>query len=231
MCNLYRMTKGAAEVARLFGAEAAPGANFAAEVYPGYPGLVVARSEGGGLVTRTMTWGFPLAMKGKGGRVLKPKPVTNAREDKLSTSFWRPSLAARRCLVPVSAWAEAEGEKGRMTRTWYALPEAASSHSSLRAQDGDYLFAVAGLWRPTAEWGDAYAMVMCDGCETMADVHDRMPVILEREHWEHWLSGSPDEAIEMCRTWPHELLVEKTREKWAGGAEIAEGGDCQPDLL
>ena len=59
MCNLYRMTKAPAEIARLFGARSAAGANFAAEVYPGYPGLVVAERE-----TRVMTWGFPLVLKG-----------------------------------------------------------------------------------------------------------------------------------------------------------------------
>jgi putative SOS response-associated peptidase YedK len=45
MCNLYRMTKATAEIAHLFGAWAGQGANFAAEVYPGYPGLVVAEGE------------------------------------------------------------------------------------------------------------------------------------------------------------------------------------------
>ncbi|MES2493786.1 MAG: SOS response-associated peptidase family protein [Pseudomonadota bacterium] len=89
-----------------------------------------------------MTWGFPLALKGKQGRPLKPKPVTNAREDKLHTAFWSDSFEHRRCLIPVTAWAEAEGEKGRMTRTWHSLP-------------GNTPFAVAGVWRPTAEWADA----------------------------------------------------------------------------
>jgi putative SOS response-associated peptidase YedK len=118
---------------------AGAGANFGEEVYPGYPGVVVTEGR-----ARTMTWGFPLAMKSKKtGLPLKPKPVNNAREDKLATPFWRDSFAKRRCLIPVTAWAEAEGEKGRMTRTWHALP------------DHD-LFAVAGVWRPTAEWGDAY---------------------------------------------------------------------------
>jgi hypothetical protein len=30
-----------------------------------------------------MVWGFPLVLKGKGGQALKPKPVNNARVDKL----------------------------------------------------------------------------------------------------------------------------------------------------
>ena len=52
MCNLYRMTRGVDEVARLFEAVPDHGANLAEEVYPGYPGLVVAegraRAQGGG---------------------------------------------------------------------------------------------------------------------------------------------------------------------------------------
>jgi putative SOS response-associated peptidase YedK len=98
-----------------------------------------------------MTWGFPLVIKSKKtGLPLKPKPVNNAREDKLANTFWRDSFVKRRCLIPVTAWAEAEGDKGRMTRTWYSLAD-------------DDLFAVAGVWRPTAEWGHAYSMVMVDG--------------------------------------------------------------------
>ena len=43
MCNLYRMTKGRDEVARLFRAvNDLRGANFGEEVFPGYPGAVVA---------------------------------------------------------------------------------------------------------------------------------------------------------------------------------------------
>lgn len=211
MCNLYRMTNTVQEIARMFAVEADAGANFAAEVYPGYPGLVVAEGR-----ARAMTWGFPLVLTGRKGQKLKPKPVTNAREDKLQTAFWRDSYASRRCLVPVSQWAEAEGEKGRMTRTWYGLP-------------GGEAFAVAGLWRPTAEWGDAYAMVMVDGHPQMAEVHDRMPVLLAREDWPRWLSGAPEQAFALCHTWLHELQVERTRARWVDGR--IDDDPCQPGLL
>jgi putative SOS response-associated peptidase YedK len=154
-----------------------------------------------------MTWGFPLVLRGKQGQPLRPKPVTNAREDKLHTGFWRDSFARRRCLIPVSAWAEAEGARGRMTRTWYALP-------------GDAPFAVAGLWRSTAEWGDAYSMVMVDAGPLMVDVHDRMPVILAAADWPTWCEASPQDAFALCRTWDRELVVERTDERCAGGSAI-----------
>jgi len=197
MCNLYRMTKGVAEVAGLFSVRPPSGANFAAEVYPGYPGLVLADGE-----LRAMTWGFPLVLKSKKtGKPLKPKPVNNAREDKLGTSFWRDSFVKRRCLIPVTAWAEAEGESGCMMRTWYSM-------------HGQEIFAVAGVWRPTAEWGDAYSMVMVNGCEQMSDVHDRMPTVVAREDWARWMDGSPDEAIALCQTCLSPLGVDRTSEPW-----------------
>jgi len=209
MCNLYRMTRTVDEIARLFDAIPDRGANFAEEVYPGYPGLVVAEGK-----ARAMNWGFPLVLKGRQGQMLKPKPVTNAREDKLTTGFWKASFFERRCLVPVSAWAEAEGKKGRMTRTWYSLP-------------GGEPFAVAGLWRPTEEWGDAYTLVMVDGSPQMAEVHDRMPLILAREDWPVWTAGEPDQALHLCRTWAGDLVADRTSERWAGGGS----GSGQAKLL
>ena len=197
MCNLYRLTRPLDEVARLFGATPEGQANFAAEVYPGYPGLVVAEGR-----LRPMHWGFPLVLKGKSGQPLKPKPVTNARDDKLTTPFWRESLVHRRCLVPLSAWAEPEGEPGRMTRTWYVLPDAD-------------VFAVAGLWRRSAEWGDVFTLVMVDGHPQMADVHDRMPLILSHAARAYWLQGTPEDALALCRTWDGELVVDRTRDPWA----------------
>jgi putative SOS response-associated peptidase YedK len=191
------MNRATAEVAHWFGKPADQGANFAAEVYPGYPGLVV---DGAGV--RTMSWGFPLVLKSKKTSApLKPKPVNNTREDKLGTGFWRDSFVKRRCLIPVTAWAEAEGAKGSMTRTWYSLPD----------QD---IFAVAGVWRPTAEWGEAYSMVMVDGCELMAEVHDRMPTILGREDWAQWTEGTPEEAAALCRVWEGPLAIDRTPEPW-----------------
>lgn len=205
MCNLYRMTKNASEVAAWFGAvEGAGGANFAAEVYPGYTGLVVAERA-----VRAMTWGFPLVLKGAKGQPLKPKPVNNARTDKLGTGFWRHAFENRRCLIPLEAWGEAEGPKGRMTRTWLSLPDTA-------------LFAVAGVWRPSDEWGECYSMVMTDSEGTeAASVHERMPVLLAPADHARWLDGSPEEALGLCQGWAGPLAITRTSDPWARSAAPA----------
>lgn len=200
MCNLYRMTKNATEVAQLFDAVAEIGSNAGGEIYPGYSGLVLA----GGKV-ETMTWGFPLPRKGAKGQPLKPKPVNNARTDKLSGPFWKSSFVERRCLIPLESFAEAQGPKGTMTRTWMTLP-------------GSEVFTVAGIWRKSAEWGDCYSMVMTDASEQMSEVHDRMPVILTAGDRETWMSGSPDEAFALCRPFNGELAIDRTDIPWAGRA-------------
>ena len=198
MCNLYRMTKNADEVALWFDAvEGSQGANFAGEVYPGYPGVVIAEGA-----VRRMNWGFPLQMKGKSGQPLKPRPVNNTRTDKLDSFFWRYSFEKRRCLIPVTAWAEAEGAKGRKTRTWLSRPDAE-------------LIAVAGIWRSSEEWGDVYSMVMTDSAGVAAECHDRMPVLLDKNDWAGWTDGSTEAARALCVPWTGALEIERTEDPWA----------------
>jgi putative SOS response-associated peptidase YedK len=52
----------------------------------------------------------------------------------------------------------------------------------------------------TFEWGDAYSMVMFGGCPQMADVHDRMPVLLTPDEWDLWTQGRPEEAMALAQT-------------------------------
>lgn len=207
MCNLYRMTQTSSEVATWFEAvDSAEGANFGEEVYPGYPGLVVADGA-----MRAMTWGFPLMLKNAKGQALKPKPVNNARTEKLGTFFWRRSFAERRCLIPLSAWAEAEGAKGNMTRTWLSLPDAP-------------LFAAAGVWRQSDEWGACYAMVMTGSAGSKAaDVHTRMPVLITPDDQARWLTAPADEALTLCQPWPGALVIDRTDQLWAKGAAAPPG--------
>ena len=199
MCNLYRMTKNPDEVAKWFAAvNEADGSNFGAEVYSGYPGLVVAEGK-----MKACTWGFPLHRTGAKGQPLKPRPVNNTRADKLGSPFWKASFEKRRCLIPVSAFAEAEGEAGAKTRTWFSHPD-------------DDLLAIGGIWRWSEEWGAVYSMMMTEACIEVEGIHDRMPVILTRDEQAAWLGDDPDAARALCRPWPGGLRVERTDEPWSG---------------
>ncbi len=201
MCNLYTVRVTAAEVAAHFGVPNPMQSNAADEVYPGMPGLVVTENEGVREL-RSMTWGFPLRLKGMKPEA-KPKPVNNVRE--LTKGMWV-GLARKpqwRCLIPVTHFAEAEGEKGKMTRTWFSVR-------------GEPIFAWAGLWRVSDEWGPVYSGVMTDANAAVAPVHDRMPVLLHREDYQQWLHGSFEDVLAFQkRVFPPDFIeTDRTSELW-----------------
>jgi len=204
------MRKSADEVAAHFRVDAAVFSNAAEESYPGAPGLVV-REKGGARVMQSMTWGFPLRLKGM-SPTAKPKPVNNIAD--LAKPMWK-GLAAKpqwRCLIPLTGFAEAEGPKGAKTRTWFTVRD-------------QPIFAWAGLWRVSEEWGPVYSGLMTDCNEAIRPVHDRMPVLLLPEEYEAWLRGSYDEALAFqARCFPGELIeTERTSQLWVARKAAASG--------
>jgi putative SOS response-associated peptidase YedK len=204
MCNLYHLRKSAAEVAAHFSVDSPVQSNAVEEVYPGYPGMVV-REDAGARVMQSMIWGFPLRLKTM-SPTAKPKPVNNIAD--LRKPMWL-GLARKpewRCLIPLTGFAEAEGVKGSKTRTWFSVKD-------------QPIFAWAGLWRDSAEWGPVYSGVMTDCNDAIRPVHDRMPVLLHRSEYDLWLHGSFDEIVGLQeRCFPEDLiLIERTGQRWSKG--------------
>jgi putative SOS response-associated peptidase YedK len=202
MCNLYTVRKSMAEVAAHFGVAIPVQSNAPEDIYPGRPGVVVREVEGQRVMS-SMVWGFPLRLKTMAS-TSKPKPVNNIAD--MRKGMWI-ALAKKpqwRCLIPVTAFAEAEGEKGRKTRTWFNVKEAP-------------VFAWAGLWRESAEWGPVYSGVMTDCNEAIRPIHDRMPVLLMPGEYDRWLNGSFDDALAFQeRCFPDDLIeMNRTTESWA----------------
>jgi len=104
----------------------------------------------------------------------------NARvETVASLPAYRAAFRNRRCLVPVSAFFEWHGPSGK--RTKYRV--------SLEKQP---LFALAGLWErwtnpQTGEIVETYTIVTTGANQTLAQIHERMPVIVPPERYENWL--------------------------------------------
>lgn len=212
MCNAYANRKSAAEVASHFRVEPSDIASFnaAADVYPGYPGMVVREAEGR-RVLDSMVWGFPLRLKSM-KPTSKPKPVNNIAD--LRKGMWI-GLARKqqwRCLIPLTEFAEAEGPKGAKTRTWFSVKD-------------QPIFAWAGLWRISDEWEPVYSGAMTDCNEAIRPVHDRMPVLLQPCEYDQWLNGSFDDALALQqRCYPDELIeMRRTNEPWRAQAVPAAG--------
>jgi putative SOS response-associated peptidase YedK len=209
MCNLYTARKSAAEVAAHFGVQHPVQSNAPDEVYPGMPGMVIREADGVRIM-QSMTWGFPLRLRTMKPDA-KPKPVNNIAD--LRKGMWI-GLARKpewRCLIPATEFAEPEGPRGAKTRTWFSVK-------------GQPIFAWAGLWRDSAEWGPVYSGVMTDCNEAIRPVHDRMPVLLHPDEYDRWLHGSFDDMIGFQeRCFPDELIeMRRTDELWVKRGPPAE---------
>ncbi|RVT91300.1 SOS response-associated peptidase [Sphingomonas crocodyli] len=201
MCNLYTVRPSRDEVAAHFGVRAASTSNAPEEVYPGTPGLVVRETEGVRQL-QSMTWGWPLRLKSM-APTSKPKPVNNIADLRKPMWIGAARKPSARCLIPLSGFAEAEGAKGAKTRTWFSVK-------------GQPIFAWAGLWRDSAEWGPVYSGVMTDCNEAIRPVHDRMPVLLMPDEYDRWLNGVFEDVVAIQdKGFPSDLIeMRRTEEPW-----------------
>jgi len=202
MCNLYTLKASGKLISDAFAAERPVNFNASeGDVYPGAPGMVV-REDAAARIVQSMTWGFPMRLKSmKPGS--KPKAVNNiANVDAFPWKFIAGN-PENRCIIPLTAFAEAEGEKGSKTRTWFTLKDRP-------------IFAWAGMWKDSDEWGAVYSGLMTECNEFVAPVHDRMPVLLHEDEYDAWLRGSLDDVRSFQdRCFPPELMqMERTAEPW-----------------
>lgn len=128
--------------------------------------------------------------------------MINARAESVGEKpAFRSALAKRRCLLPADGWFEWRrfAEDGRGRKHPYFMTPA----------DGSVL-GMAGLWSvwrakdadPAEPPLVSTAVLTTEAVGPMADIHDRMPLLLPRSAWAAWLD--PDSAD------PGELLAPPT---------------------
>ncbi|WP_324748772.1 SOS response-associated peptidase family protein [Sphingomonas sp. LY54] len=134
-------------------------------------------------------WSWP----GPGG-----KPVYNFRSD--GREFGN-SARGGRCLIVADGFYE------------FTTPEVAPGqpkpkrkHKWLFTKPGEEWFCIAGLWRATAEVGEAYTMLTCPPGPDVAPYHGRQVVVLDRADWAAWLDDS-NPAARFCRPLPAGTLA------------------------
>jgi len=102
----------------------------------------------------------------------------NARaESAAERPSFRDAMRSRRCIVPATGFYE-----------WRKLDDSKQPYHIQRA-DGDP-FAFAGLWSVNTRGPESIAsctILTVDANRDMEVLHDRMPVILERDSWGRWM--------------------------------------------
>ena len=108
----------------------------------------------------------------------------NARADTVATKpAYRKAFERRRCLMPADGFYEWQVVPGRKQKQPYFIA---------RADREPMVFAgLYEVWRdradPDAEWMRTCALITTDANDTLAPIHDRMPVVLPEDAWEEWL--------------------------------------------
>ena len=117
------------------------------------------------LAAEDMKWGFP----GYDGKNL----LINARaESVLEKRTFQESVRQRRCVIPASGFYEWNKEKEKFT---------------FRRADHAPLLFMAGCYN-LYDGRNRFVILTTQANASMAPVHDRMPLILERNEMEQWLS-------------------------------------------
>jgi putative SOS response-associated peptidase YedK len=144
----------------------------------------------------------------------------NARAETVDEKpMFRSAFKRKRCLIPVSGyyeWQDAPGGK----QPWY-----------FTARDGSPALSIAGLWD---EWTNpetdkplkSCTMIITEPNEFVAEVHDRMPVLLTEQQFDPWLSG--EAGVEYLKSAPNDFL-----QKWQVSKRVnsSRADDNDPTLI
>jgi putative SOS response-associated peptidase YedK len=166
MCGRATLSASEDDLRRIFGLSGllplAPRFNIA-------PSQVIAVIREPGKL-ELLKWGLDLAR----GRGVNVRAETVARAPQ-----YRDSFRTRRCLVVVDGFYE-----------WKRLPGSKKQPFLVRREDGQP-FALAGIWdrstTPDGEVVDACAVITGKAQAVVAELHDRMPIVVAPEHFERWL--------------------------------------------
>jgi putative SOS response-associated peptidase YedK len=156
---------------------------------------VITRGESG-LTYQTMRWGLiPSWAKDEkiGGQCINARLETAPEKPAFRAAF-----KARRCVIPASGYYE-----------WKAMPNGLSKKPLkqpfyITHKDGD-LLTFAGLWE---RWRDhlTFTILTTEASAVTQDLHGRMPVMLDKQGIQDWLSGGdprPSPVVDAALTlWP-----------------------------
>lgn len=142
-----------------------PGNNMKyGEIFPTNTAPILCLQENG-IKPELSTWGFP--------RFVEKGVIINARSETAdSRPMFKKSLHTRRCVVPSTGFYE-WSQSGTKTKYRFNLPN-------------DHTLYMAGIFNEF-NGENKFVILTTNANNSIADVHNRMPVILKKEMTEDWI--------------------------------------------
>ncbi|TDB73269.1 SOS response-associated peptidase [Micromonospora sp. KC723] len=207
MCGRYATTRSAADLSALFESYDETDGRLGPDhnVAPTDPVPLVRVDSDAGRVLSVGRWGLvPHWSRSAAGAAR----MINARAETVATSrAYADPFARRRCLVPADGWYE-----------WVRRPDGGKQPYYLTPQDGSVL-AFAGIW---SRWESllTFSVLTTAAVGELAEVHDRMPLLVPRQRWDDWLAPADDPAA----------LLAPPPPGWLAGLEIRPVGPAVGDV-
>ena len=147
------------------------------DIFPGSKGLILMPGNES-ITPKEIMWGFP----GKD----KNKLIINARSESAhQKAMFSESLAHRRCIIPARSFYEWDKEKNKVT---YSRSDTSAIY-------------LAGIYNRFNN-ADRFTVLTTAANESISDIHDRMPVVIEKESISDWLFSYEKSTQLMRRKMP-----------------------------
>jgi putative SOS response-associated peptidase YedK len=144
----------------------------------------------------------------------------NARAETIDkTPVFRQAFQKRRCLIPADGFYE-----WRKTR-----PPKVPFHIALKDESP---FCFAGVWEAwkdpsTGEWLRSCSIITTEANELVAQIHDRMPVILRESDFATWLGDTRETDLKLLlRPYPPEVM-----QKWEISLRVNSAANNDPAII
>lgn len=206
MSRLFTTRASASEIAAHFGVKDAPTLPIPSEVVEGDSSVIVLEKDSHRLL-KTATWGFPRLTREMRQRGETPGRIGLVAD--LTNPMWEQLVVdpRYRCLIPLTHFANPDGDKGAKTRSWFSLNDAP-------------LTAWAGFCRNTPEFGPVFAGMTMTANDAVMPYNDRMPVLLSQDDYARWLHGGIEDVIAFQFRPPiadDRIVILHTEDRWRSG--------------
>jgi putative SOS response-associated peptidase YedK len=201
MCGRFTRTATLEELQKLFGFEERPNLGPRTNIAPTQNIGIVRLEDDGKPHWREARWGLVPSWAKDDSIGAK---MINARGETASEKpAFRAAFARRRCLIPADGFYEWKTEEGGKQPYRVTL-------------DDGRPFAFAGLWEVWRQPGterrlESCSIITTDAAPAIAEIHDRMPVILEGAAFDSWLDSEtrPAALQALLRPYAGELRAYK----------------------
>ena len=217
MCGRYQLSLPFDDVVAHFDLQGAPDLEFTTRfnIAP-TQAVPIIRNRSGQRELATVRWGLVPHWAQNADSAAR---MINARSETVAEKpSFRDAFRQSRCLVPTTGFYEWKKEGTK--RTPYLIQV-----------QGAPLYAMAGIW---SRWAgpdgplETFSVLTTEAAPSIADVHERMPVILHPDHYGDWLhpAAPRDYLLSLCQTLP-DALIRRTEVGDYVNSARNEGPECE----